>query len=41
MSPEIQAEIKALADYGYRTSDIEAELVAVQADQIIAQEVIA
>ena len=41
MSPEIQAEIKALADYGYRTSDIEAELVAVQADQIIAQEAIA
>jgi hypothetical protein len=37
----VEGEIKALADYGYRTSDIEAELVAVQADQIIAQEAIA
>jgi len=37
MSPEIQSEIEALADYGYRTNDIEAELVAAQADQIISE----
>ena len=37
MSPEIQSEIEALADYGYRTNDIEAELIVVQADQIIAE----
>ena len=33
----VEGEIKALADYGYRTNAIEAELVAVQADQIIAE----
>ena len=38
MSPEIRAEIEALADYGYRTSDIEAELIVAQADQIIVEE---
>jgi len=37
MSPEIRAEIEALADYGYRTSDIEAELIVAQADKIIAE----
>jgi hypothetical protein len=33
----VEAEIKVLADYGYRTADIEAELVAAQADQIIVE----
>ena len=37
MSPEIRAEIEALADYGYQTSDIEAELIVAQADQIITE----
>ena len=41
MSPEIQAEIEALADYGYRTNDIEADIIVAQADQIITQEAIA
>ena len=41
MSPEIQSEIEALADYGYRTNDIEAAIIVAQADQIIAQEEIA
>ena len=37
MSPEIQAEIKALADYGYRTADIEVDIIVAQADKIIAE----
>jgi len=37
MSEEQRAEIEALADYGYRTADIEAELIVVQADKIIAE----
>jgi surfactin synthase thioesterase subunit len=38
VNPEIRADIEALADYGYRTSDIEAELIVAQADQIIVEE---
>ena len=38
MSPEIQAEIKALADYGYRTADIEVDIIVAQADKIIVEE---
>lgn len=41
MSPDIQAEIEALASYGYRIADIEADIIVAQADQIIAQEAIA
>ena len=37
MSPEIQAEIEALADYGYRTSDIVVDIIVAQADQIIVE----
>ena len=37
MSPEIRAEIEALADYGYRTSDIEVDIIVAQADKIIAE----
>jgi len=37
MSPEIRAEIEALADYGYRTADIEVDIIVAQADQIIVQ----
>ena len=38
MNPEVRAEIDALAEFGYRTSDIEAELIVAQAEQIIARE---
>ena len=38
MSPEIRAEIEALADYGYRTSDIEVDIIVAQADKIIVEE---
>jgi hypothetical protein len=41
MSDEVRAEIAALENYGYRTADIQAELIVAQADQIIAQEAIA
>ena len=41
MSDEVRAELASLADYGYRTDDIEADIIVAQADQIIAQEVIA
>ena len=37
----VEGEIKALAEFGYRTSDIEAELIVAQAEQTIAQEAIA
>ena len=37
MSPEIQAEIEALASYGYRTADIEVDIIVAQADQIIVE----
>ena len=40
MSEEQRAEIAALADYGYRTGDIEAELIVVQADKIIAEAIV-
>jgi hypothetical protein len=33
----VEGEIKALADYGYRTDDIEADIIVAQADQIIAE----
>ena len=38
MNPETRSEIDALADYGYRTSDIEADIIVAQADQIIVEE---
>ena len=41
MSEEARYEIEVLADYGYRTSDIEVDIIVAQADQIIAQEAIA
>ena len=37
MSEEQRAEISALADYGYRTNDIEADLIVAQADQLIVE----
>ena len=33
----VEAEIKVLADYGYRTSDIEVDIIVAQADKIIAE----
>ena len=41
MNPEIRAEIDALAEFGYRTSDIEVEIIVAQAEQTITEEAIA
>ena len=37
MSDEVRAELASLADYGYRTDDIEANIIVAQADQIITE----
>ena len=37
MSEETRYEIEVLAEYGYRTSGIEVELIVAQADQIIVE----
>ena len=37
MSDEVRAELASLADYGYRTDDIEANIIVAQADQTITE----
>ena len=41
MNPEVRAEIDALTAYGYRTEDIEVEIIVAQAEQTITEEAIA